>query len=248
MKKCLQIALSCALGLAALSCAYAQGTFQNLNFEAAQLIPIPGDINGAVHFDAAFPGWTGYLGNQQATSAIPNGLPISFTYNPFIVLATPYAMQGNYMVTISGGYGYPPSPNWTPASIAQTGTIPAYAKSIKLLTNQPNVPGAGAGLVRLDGVAVQLYHLGSTANYGEMWGGDISSSAGQLRELRLFGGWTSFDDITFSPSPIPEPGGYELALFAGALLLWKRGVGAQSTNHPQHNSALRIGTPTFSLE
>ena len=199
-----------------------QGTFQNLDFEAAQLIPAPGGPSGAVRFDAAFPGWTGYIGNQQATTTIPNGLPISFTYDPFIVLNTDSMrtiFQGHYMVTISGGYGYNPSPtpSWTPASIAQTGTIPGDAKSIRLLTNQPDVPGAGIGLVFLDGLAVPLYHLGSRAN-GEVWGGDISSFAGQTRELRLFGGWTEFDDITFSSSAIPEPSSAGLVLVGMAGL------------------------------
>ena len=206
--------------------AHAQGTFQNLNFEAAQLVPIPGDPYGAVQFSTAFPGWTGYYGGQQVTSTIPNGLPISFTYDPFIALCVPPAviMQGSYMVCISGGYGYTPSPNWTPASMAQTGILPTDARSIRLLTSQSDVPGAGRNLVFLDGVEIPLVYLGSTVNYGNMWAGDVTSFAGQSAELRLYGGWTFFDDITFSSSPIPEPSSSGIMLIGVGVLLGIRSI------------------------
>jgi len=46
-----------------------QGTFQNLGFEAASLVPISSDT---VEFAPAFPSWTGTVGGEEKTSALYN--------------------------------------------------------------------------------------------------------------------------------------------------------------------------------
>src|SRR6266446_856278 len=53
-------------------CAQAQSTFRNLDFEAASLVPIPGDPYARVEVAAALPGWTGYVGGVQETAALYN--------------------------------------------------------------------------------------------------------------------------------------------------------------------------------
>src|SRR5712671_6794392 len=58
--------------LFASSSAFAQGTFQNLDFEQATLVPIPGDPYQRVQFAAALPGWTGYVGTNLETAALYN--------------------------------------------------------------------------------------------------------------------------------------------------------------------------------
>jgi hypothetical protein len=47
-----------------------QGSFQNLDFESATLVPIPGDPYGRVRFAPAFPGWTGSVGGLGQTAAL----------------------------------------------------------------------------------------------------------------------------------------------------------------------------------
>src|SRR5436190_3459768 len=48
-----------------------QGTFQNLDFESATIVPILGSDPPAVQFGPAFPGWTGYAGSA-ASGALYN--------------------------------------------------------------------------------------------------------------------------------------------------------------------------------
>ena len=55
-------------GLAVLLSAWGavgQSSFQNLGFESASLIPIPGDPYARVQFATAFPGWTGLVGGAK---------------------------------------------------------------------------------------------------------------------------------------------------------------------------------------
>src|SRR5690348_8043717 len=55
--------------------ATAQGTFQNLNFESANLTPVPsGQFGGLVPITKGLPGWTGYVGTAQATQVLQNNL------------------------------------------------------------------------------------------------------------------------------------------------------------------------------
>src|SRR5689334_12798940 len=58
--------------LLAASSALAQGTFQNLDFESATLIPIPGDPYHSVQFAEAFPGWTCSAGTNLLSGALYN--------------------------------------------------------------------------------------------------------------------------------------------------------------------------------
>lgn len=59
------------LVLLAASSSLAQGTFQNLDFESATIVPIPGSDPPLVDFASAFPGWTGYAGSV-ASGALYN--------------------------------------------------------------------------------------------------------------------------------------------------------------------------------
>ena len=49
-----------------------QGSFQNLGFESASIVPIPGDPYARVQFVTAFPGWTGSEGGVQLGTALYN--------------------------------------------------------------------------------------------------------------------------------------------------------------------------------
>src|SRR5262245_34159592 len=60
---------------AALSSVQAQGTFQNLDFESANLSPIPpGQFGGFVPSTSAIPNWVGYLGSNQVAQVLQNNL------------------------------------------------------------------------------------------------------------------------------------------------------------------------------
>ena|SRR5438876_9410777 len=55
----------------------AQGTFQNLNFEAANLTPVPpGQFGGSASISNALPFWTGYLGTNQVTQVFHNNVSL----------------------------------------------------------------------------------------------------------------------------------------------------------------------------
>src|SRR5437867_11267640 len=62
--------IPCFLMLCVCFSAHGQGTFQNLNFEEAVLVPIPGDPYGRVEFAPAFPGWTGYVAQSSQSAAL----------------------------------------------------------------------------------------------------------------------------------------------------------------------------------
>src|SRR6185312_11044193 len=88
-------------GLAVQS-SFAQGTFQNLNFESAIIVPIPGDPQGRVQFAPAFPGWTGFINGIQQTTALYNNRNLS---SPYFALIGPEStvggpIDGNYSAII----------------------------------------------------------------------------------------------------------------------------------------------------
>jgi hypothetical protein len=71
--------------------------------------------------------------------------------------------------------------------------------------------------VAFNGTRIPLSLLGTSTNSQSIWGGDVSSFAGQVGELRFFG-LGRFDNIFFSPQAIPEPRMFGL-FGLGSLLL-----------------------------
>ena len=194
----------------------AQGTFQNLDFEAATLIPIPGDPFGRVEFAPAFPGWVGYVGTNLQIVADHNNRSLS---EPGIAIMgpdfpAPSLFQGHYYARLYTAPGVLVAP-----ALAQTGLIPSAARSIRFLGGAQDVP-----FLSFASQSIPLSVLGSTSTY-TIWGGDISSFAGQTGELR-FQGSRTFDNISFSDQPIPEPSTFGLfglgALVLGWRFAWRR--------------------------
>lgn len=214
----IKIALIVAFQSALASEASGQGTFQNLDFEAAQLIPIPGDPDGAVQFSAAFLGWTGYIDGQVQTRSIPNGVPIGTSY-PFIAIIAPpgaAAWQGEFMVGF--GAGRDSSGNITPVALTQTGQVPSDAKALQFLGRY-----ASAISVWLGGQPLSAYPLNNNLTGGRLYGIDVSVYAGQMLELRFQPGpgIDYLDAIRFSDQPIPEPSSVGLFAFGALLLGWR---------------------------
>src|SRR5216684_8642844 len=114
---------------------WAQGSFQNLDFESAVIVPAGAPF---VEFAPAFPGWTGYLGTNQQSVALFNALNIG---NPAIALLGPGwnpvdIIQGSYTAVLqAGSYGTSQGTIIdVDASISQTGLIPAGTLSIQFLS------------------------------------------------------------------------------------------------------------------
>ena len=65
--------LTIVFSLALPSAIFSQGTFQNLNFEAANLPVIPnGQVGGFVSSTDAIPSWTAYYGTSQTFQVLHN--------------------------------------------------------------------------------------------------------------------------------------------------------------------------------
>ncbi len=204
MKTTKLIAL-CSIALLCGVQAQAQGTFENLNFEQATITPTPVDEYGSYANPAqAFPDWT--IGGA-ATVVLYNSETLG---SPAVDLIGPdfpnalglTALQGSYSVLMQD-FGLPPQ-YYPPPTLSQTGTLPTNAQSINFLASP--IPGFGdAGIVELNGVAIPLVPIS-----GGRLAGNISAWAGQTVQLTFTVPSTGenffyFDDIEFSPTPVPEP-------------------------------------------
>ena len=87
------------------------------------------------------------------------------------------------------------------SAIAQIGTIPSSANSIRFLSTNPFSLGLS---LLFGGNSIPLFNVGTAVNGRPVWGGDVSAFAGQTGELR-FQGTGYFDYIQFSNQPIPAP-------------------------------------------
>jgi hypothetical protein len=202
------------LGLLANVPASAQGTFQNLDFESATIVFVPGDPNQQIEFGPALPGWTGYVGTSQLTAVLYNDLFLSggggiSLWGPNY--PSPNLFHGQYFVTLQGAFpdGVPP------AAITQMGRIPSSAQSLTFY--------ARASLqVTFAGQALPLHVLGGSLGTYYVYGVDVGPFAGQTGELR-FSGSGSLDYIQFSSQPIPEPNAITLFLTGSAFwFAWRR--------------------------
>ena len=213
--------------LSALS-SLAQGTFQNLGFESASLIPIPGDPYGRVQFDPAFPGWTGFVGGVQQTAALYNnefldssGISI-IDHNWSSPLGLPGGLiEGNYTAVLQAGVG-------GDTAISQTAQVPEDAQSLLFKAYKLFVP-AGSFSVILGGQTLSLTPLAAGTNY-TLFGADIHALAGQQELLdfvlaaqqpHVNNAYVYLDSIQFSDQPVPEPGIFGLFAMGALIFAWR---------------------------
>ena len=228
-----------ALLLVAVSSAFGQGTFQNLDFESANFA---GLTNSFVAFSDAFPNWTGYIGTNHASLAGYNFISAGGAVLTLITPSAPDAstaatvISGNCTATIPAGQTSPLGVI-VPGALAQTGAIPLGAKSLRFSASG-NVDYLS---VTFAGVNLPFLAIGTGSNY-KIYAGDISALAGVTGELRFTEEAASFepvvilDDIEFSPVPIPEPSALALSLVAVLLLAGvnvRRVTACESTPRPE---------------
>jgi hypothetical protein len=209
-----------------------QGNFQNLGFESASLVPIPGDSYGRVQFAAAFPGWTGLVGGTQETGALYNnefldssGISIidQGWSDPFG--GTGGLIQGNFTIILQAGV-VGSIANTADTTLSQTGLVPSAAQSLQFAAYLVGNPPLVVLAVTLGGQRLSLTPLASGGNY-TLYGADIHAWAGQTAELaftlraeqpHIDNRYLFLDAIQFSNLPTPEPSVFGLSAL-GALLL-----------------------------
>jgi hypothetical protein len=226
--------------LLALPSAQAQGTFQNLNFEAAN-VPASGPepYGTFVPIGSALPGWTAYVGVDQQTQAGYNTVtdgtanisligPTWTTYDTDqLGFGLVGIIDGNYSVLLESGVSPTNTGLLETVSIAQNGTIPSTSQSLEYeATVGGSLSVSFAGNV-LSPIALSS-GLGEDGQPFTEYGVNISAWAGQTGELEFTANANMtestivLDDIMFSPSDVPEPTTLALLCVGGAILASRR--------------------------
>jgi hypothetical protein len=214
--KMIKIAIIEAATITFVFSSHAQGTFQNLNFESANVGPIT--FAFSVPVANALPGWTVLIGNVQQTEVAYNA---PSTGAPIVSLLGPPdpALEGNYSAVLTGAVG-------TTASISQTGLIPSGTASL-FFEAQPG--GTGNLAVSIDSEDIALVRVATFPTY-TLYGANISAWSGETEPLTFtalsapFGvnPW-AIDDISFSPTAVvPEPNPLALTGIGGLLFALSR--------------------------
>jgi hypothetical protein len=188
-------------------------SFQNLDFEMAMITNL--GLPSSVPITNALPHWQGFSGSSILDE-------VYYWFAP-LDLAVPgvthdSALFGDYCGVLAAASTFSGS-----AELAQTGLVPAYARSIHFYTSRqpflasPNSPLAPEDYdfaFKLNGqrVPVSPIAVDSTA---VLWAGDVSQVAGTVAEIRWsllvpsrqypllpVGVSVSLDDISFSPESV----------------------------------------------
>jgi len=217
------IAGSSVVLLAALS-AHAQGNFQNLNFEAAN-IPSGTQVASFVPISEGLPGWSAYFTTGSTTDPQTQvGFDFISTGGNIISVVDKNApmpqLQGKYSALLCGGG----NEILYSSSISQSGLVPAGTQSLLF---DAAVYGAPF-IVTLGGQTINMVPLQTFANYTE-YGGEIPSSFADHGETLSFTeppepegepqpSFLELDNIVFSPtSVVPEPNMLGLTAVGGLL-------------------------------
>jgi hypothetical protein len=207
--------------------AHAQGTFQNLDFEATT---VSGPPQESVPLGTALPGWSAFgytpsYGTTVLTTVWFNSISLG---GPGVSLMdtnvgsglTP--IQGRYSVLLFGGG----ATLLYSAGISQIGLVPTNART--LLMDVISVPSNPPFIVTLGGETLNMVAQQTFPGY-TLYGGDITTLAGQVATLTVSQpprvgvqpSGIELDNIQFSSVPTPEPNALGL-LCLGALLSGRR--------------------------
>jgi hypothetical protein len=208
-----------AFGCLAVSFSFAQGTFQNLNFESATIIT---NVPRVVAASNALPGWTvldNFSGNNVFYNDIAVGSPCVSIHDRNSLYPVP--LQGLYSVLLQSA-PQPFTGNFIHGGISQVGTVPADAQSLQFYAvGEPSVTFGGYGISLTQiGSGQNIVILGAMSgslifrtNSYAIYAADVSYFAGQAGELVFRApssingyGIAYLDNISFSPIPVvPEP-------------------------------------------
>jgi hypothetical protein len=211
--------------------ARAQGSFQNLGFESATLVP--DGARGGMQFGPAFPGWSAYIGGVQQTLVAYNDAYLDTSGIGIIDrgFTNPYGrpegvIEGNYTALLMAGVvNGPKDPE--DVTLSQTSLVPVTAQSLWFKAFQD--PLGPVLEVALGGERLSLVPMGSGTNY-TLFAADIRSFSGQTAELDFTAiaerpyareRYVSLDSIQFSDQSIPEPSVSGLLAVGTAVLGWK---------------------------
>lgn len=202
--------------------------FQNLDFESATLVSVPGDPYNGVQFAPAFPGWTQTIVGAIDTNALYNNIFLDSAGISIIDRTSSFSgevIEGNYTAVLQSGLGQNGPADVT---LSQTGLVPAGTESLQFKANK-SFDSSGAFAVILGGQTLSLTVLGSGSNY-TLYGAEVSQWAGQTAQLaftvfaenpHVNDEYLYLDAIQFSSQTVPEPGA--VGLFAlGSLIFGLR--------------------------
>jgi hypothetical protein len=219
------IAFSCP----ALSAGILDGTFKNLGFEQATIVPqssvaVPWDALYPISSSAALPYWT--VTEDTTVCNTMWGQPVALDETSVSLINVGAGTEIGYLSAITGAYSVfmssnsgAPSGYYKSASIAQTGQLASSAKSIHFFVSPNELP-----VVTLNGNVIPLLTEYDANNVKEV-AGDISGFAGQTVNLAFTTPQTDnafeLDSISFSTATVPEPVSFAL-LGAGGLWTFRR--------------------------
>jgi hypothetical protein len=202
---------------------FGQGTpaFQNLNFESANVSPLPPGQSETVSAVDGFPGWQVFYGSAPISTVDHNGLSIGSAQMTILGpnSAYPGIIDGNFSAVLIAGFR-PAAGAYVNASLSQTALVPPASQSLFFKTG----PGSINFLAALGGQTLSLIPLENTATYN-LWSADIHAFAGQVQELRFTPLTTPqrefnpvfLDSVLFSS--VPEPSTWAL-LALGSAVFW----------------------------
>jgi hypothetical protein len=214
--------------------ALGQGSFQNLDFESANLTPIASGQPGVeVPITLALPGWSAELGNSPVTQVWQNDFSLGA---PSIDIlgpnwnSPPQIIDGYYSVVLQAGLAGGVTPET--ASLWQNGTIPAGTESLEFKAWDSG--GITPPLVSFAGDNLSLFVLSSGVSPSgqtyNVYGANIAPYADQTGQLEFTAavgnvagvGGIEMDDITFSTTAVPEPNSIVLTGIGGLIFAWYR--------------------------
>jgi hypothetical protein len=230
------LAICLAILLSPVLSARAQGSFRNLGFESATLVPVPGQP--AFYYSAqAFPGWTVSIGGSQSDVALYNNVALDsseitiidhvWDLRPYPFLSPAGVIDGSFTAVLQAGLTGIGNP--TDTTLSQTALVPTTAESLLFKGYLPGNSLSGVLVVTLGGQQLSLTPLASGTNY-TLYGADIHALAGQTAELdftlltqqpHVGDRYFFLDSIQFSPQVIPEPGIFGLGVLGAMLLGWR---------------------------
>jgi len=193
---------------------FSQGTFQDLNFEAANVSDDP--VNSLVPTTAALPGWQAFYSGSATAQVGYDFISIGAPLISIVDNKAGLPIQGNYSAYLFSAFT-------TSSSLSQAATVPFGTESIQLDANQS---AFASFVVTLGGETINMVPLQSLSDY-TLYRGDVSTFADQDVALSITElpptnpGYSpsllELDNIVFSPNAVPEPSVVALGAIGGLL-------------------------------